>query len=66
MTDGLLTYADVAARLRVSPRQAKRIMDRKRVPVVDCGYRTKRFRPVDVERLIRDLAGIKECEGGAL
>ena len=66
MGDQLLTYADVAARMQVSERTVKRFVSRKKLRVVDGGHRTKRFRPVDVERFLSAAAGDDAENGGAL
>jgi hypothetical protein len=54
-----MTYDEVAARLRVSPRHVRRICARWKLVPMDLGHRTKRFRPVDVERVEKKMAGIK-------
>lgn len=50
MSEGLLTYGDLAKRWDCCERQAKRICRNVRLKAMDLGHRTKRFRPVDVDR----------------
>jgi hypothetical protein len=45
-----LTYEDLAQRWKVGLRQVRRACKRLRLEPMDLGYRTKRFRPADVER----------------
>lgn len=59
MSDVPLTYDDVAARYRVSPRQARRILARLQVTAMDLGHRTKRVRPADLDRAEATAAGEK-------
>ncbi|XHR27527.1 MAG: helix-turn-helix domain-containing protein [Chthoniobacteraceae bacterium] len=55
--DALLTAPEVATLLNVSVCTVRRLVARKKLMCVDLGYRTKRFRPVDVERLKTKLSG---------
>lgn len=57
MSDQPLTYDELAARWRVSPRQARRLCKRLGVQVLDLGHRTKRIRPADVDRAEGTAAG---------
>lgn len=57
MSDEPITYSVLAARWKVCLRQAKRICTRIGLKPLDLGHRTKRFRPVDVERAEERRAG---------
>jgi excisionase family DNA binding protein len=57
IADTLLTKKDVAGRLNVSVATVERLVARGKLPCVDMGYRTKRFRPADLDRLQARLAG---------
>lgn len=57
MSEGLLTYADLAARWGVCTRQAKNVAKKLKLKALDMGYRTKRFRPADVVRAEERAAG---------
>lgn len=53
----LMTYEQVAKALGVSVSTARRLRARKVLRAVAIGHRTIRFRPVDVDRAIANLAG---------
>lgn len=57
MSDGPLTYDDLATRWDVCPRQVRRICKRWKLSPMDLGHRTKRFRPADVARAEQRMAG---------
>jgi hypothetical protein len=57
MSDGPLTYDDLAKRWDVCPRQVRRICKRWKLSPLDMGHRTKRFRPADVDRAEKRMAG---------
>lgn len=59
MSQGLLTYEDLAGRWGVHVRQAKRIAKKLKLPALDMGYRTRRFRPADVDRAEERAAGLR-------
>jgi hypothetical protein len=50
MSEGPLTYDDLAERWRCCPRQAKRICRRLALEPMRLGHRTVQFRPADVDR----------------
>lgn len=54
--EALLTRAEVAAWLRVEPKEVTRVRNKKgvRIPVVDLGPKTKRFRRSAVEAWLQD------------
>jgi len=54
----LLTYNDLAKRWGIGPRHARTVAKELGLEPIDMGYRTKRFRPVDVDR-----AEAKAAEG---
>ena len=56
MSDGLLTYLEVAARLGCSESTVKRYAQSRRLKVIDLGHRTKRVRPVDVDRFVEKMS----------
>lgn len=57
MSEGPLTYDDLAARWNLCPRQVRRVCKRWRLQPMDLGHRTKRFRPADVDRAEARMAG---------
>jgi len=48
----LLKYPEAAAFLSVSTRHLWDLVDQRKVPVVDLGFRTKRFRRSDLEKVL--------------
>lgn len=52
-----ITYETLAKRWNCCVRQAKRICRRWKLVPMDMGHRTKRFRPVDVDRAEARMAG---------
>lgn len=53
----LLTYEEVARDLQTSVRSVRRLVQLKKLRLVDLGHRTKRGRPVDLARCKARLAG---------
>lgn len=62
MSDGLLTYQDLAQQLGVSARQAKRIARKIDLKVLDLGARTVRIRPADLARALERLADVRRYQ----
>lgn len=56
MSEGLLTYQDVANRWSVSVRTVRRLVARKKLSAVRIGHSTVKFRPADVERAEQKLS----------
>jgi hypothetical protein len=63
MSEQPITYEQLAIRWGIGVRQAKRRARVMKIPILDFGYRTKRIRPVDVDRAEAKLAGEKN-QGG--
>ena len=59
MSEGPLTYADLATRWGCCERQAKRICRRIALQPMRLGHRTVKFRPADVERAEEGAKKIK-------
>lgn len=60
MSEGPITYDQLAERWNVCSRQVRRICKRWKLHPLDLGHRTKRFRPADVDRAERRMAGEPE------
>lgn len=53
MTIALLTYEEAAKALGVSVRELRRLVSAGLVRAVRLGYRTVRFRPVELEKFVQ-------------
>lgn len=51
----LLTLDQTAKQLGISRRKVNQMISRRQLAIVDLGYRTKRVRPVDVEKCLEKL-----------
>ena len=59
MSEGPLTYADLATRWGISPRQVRRICRSISLKPMRLGHRTVRFRPADVDTAEESSTKIK-------
>lgn len=64
MSEGPLTYTDLAVRWRCCERQAKRICRRIGLQPMRLGHRTVQFRPADVDRAEERATKPERVKGG--